>query len=336
MPTNKNASYRYRVIDNCLKNKGRKWSLDDLIEEISFRLEEDFGNTTGISKRTVQTDIGIMKSMRPRGFDAPIVCKDGYYGYDNPDYSIENNPLNEQDIQNLQEAIDILKQFKNIPVMTDLQEMVFKLEGIIPEKIQKGRKLIDFETNENLKGLLHIDPIYKAIKNRQVLKIEYLPFTHTENLKMIIHPYLLKEYRNRWFMIGYNEELEKISHLALDRINSLNIADHKFILFKNYDESVYFENVLGITIPEKAKPEIIELKFTPERAPYVKTKPIHHSQKIIQETDKGIVVQLNLVVNKELISELLSYGKDIKVLKPESLVNIIKDDFIKATHNYDS
>jgi predicted DNA-binding transcriptional regulator YafY len=335
MPSNKNASYRYRVIDNCLKNTGRKWTLDDLVDEISTRLEEDFGKDTGISKRTVQMDISIMRSERPRGFEAPIVCKDGYYSYDDAEYSIENNPLNEQDIKNLEEAIELLKQFKNIPVFTDLQEMVIKLEGIIPEKKHKGRKLIDFETNENLKGLSFIDPIYKAIKNKQVLNLEYLPFTHTENLKMTIHPYLLKEYHNRWFLIGYNDELKKISHLALDRIELFYLSDQKFILAKDYNESVYFENVLGITIPENANPETLELKFTPERAPYIKTKPIHHSQKIIQENENGIVIQLKLVINKELISELLSYGKDLIVLKPESLAKIIKDDLLKAIHSYD-
>jgi len=336
MPTNKNASYRYRVIDNCLKNTGRKWTLDDLIDEISTRLEDDFGKATGISKRTVQADISIMKSIRPRGFDAPIVCKDGFYSYEDPSYSIENNPLNEQDIHNLEEAIEILKQFKNIPILTDLQEMVIRLEGIIPEKKQSGRKLIDFETNENLKGLSFIDPFYKAIKNMQVLHVEYLPYTYVENLKMTIHPYLLKEYHNRWFLIGYNDELKKISHLALDRIELFDLSDQKFILTKEYNESIYFENVLGITIPENAKPELIELKFTPERSPYIKTKPIHHSQKLIQENENGIVVQLKLVVNKELISELLSYGKDLMVLKPESLAEITKDDLLKAIHSYDS
>ena len=188
------------------------------MDEISVRMEEDFGKPSGISKRTVQGDISIMKSMRPRGFDAPIVCKDGCYSYTDSEYSIENNPLNEQDLSNLGEAIDILKQFKNIPILNKLQEMVIRLEGIIPEKKQSGRKLIDFETNENLKGLSLIDPIYKAIKNRQVLKMEYLPYTYTENLRMTIHPYLLKEYHNRWFLIGSNDELKKISHLALDRI----------------------------------------------------------------------------------------------------------------------
>lgn len=304
------------------------------MDEISTRLEEDFGKYSGISKRTVQSDLNIMRSPRPRGFDAPIDCKDGYYSYHDPDYSIENNPLNEQDIHNLEEAIDILKQFKNIPILTDLQEMVIRLEGIIPEKKQTGRKLIDFETNENLKGLSFINPIYKAIKNRQVLKVEYLPYTYTENLKMTIHPYLLKEYHNRWFLVGYNDELKKISHLALDRIESFDFADQDFILTKEYNESLYFENVLGITIPENAKPERIELKFTPERAPYIKTKPIHHSQKIIHENDQGIVVQLNLVINKELISELLSYGKDVTVIKPAHLAKTIIDDLKEAMENY--
>ena len=82
MATNKNASYRYRVIDNCLKNTARKWTLNDLIKTISEKLDEDLGIYKGVSKRTVQNDISIMRSMYPRGFDAPIVCKDGNYYWD--------------------------------------------------------------------------------------------------------------------------------------------------------------------------------------------------------------------------------------------------------------
>lgn len=336
MPTNKNASYRYRIIDLCLRNTGRKWTLENLMDEISIRLEEDFGKGTGISKRTVQADISIMRSIRPRGFDAPIVCKDGYYSYSDPDYSIENNPLNEQDLRTLTEATELLKQFKNIPVLSELQEMVIKLEGIIPPDDKPERKWIEFEKNENLRGLKFIDPIYKAVRNNKVLTVEYQPFTETTSRPMILHPYLLKEYRNRWFLIGYNDELQKMSHLALDRIESLSPSGKRFVRVKGFSESLYFSDVLGITIPEGSEPETIELEIAPARAPYIKTKPLHPSQTILLENENGLLIHLNLIINKELISELLGFGKDVKALKPVSLKALIKENLSRALENYQS
>jgi predicted DNA-binding transcriptional regulator YafY len=212
--------------------------------------------------------------------------------------------------------------------------MVIRLEGIAPYRQKAKRKWIDFEMNENLKGLSFIIPIYNAIKNEIVLTIDYRPYNRSENLSMTIHPYLLKEYHNRWFLIGYNSELEKISHLALDRIEGIAFSEQSFLLNMKYRESDYFENVLGITIPEKAEPEIIELKLTPERAPYIKTKPIHSSQTIVEDDESGMVIRLRLIINKELISELLSYCKDLKVISPKHLAQMIKDDLRKAQESY--
>lgn len=335
MATNKNASYRYRVIDNCLKNTARKWTLDDLIETISEKSGEDFGIYKGVSKRTVQQDISIMRSTYPRGFDAPIVCNNGYYLYEDPDYSINNSPLNERDINAMQEAIDIFKQFESIPVFEELKTIVLKLEGKILDNKKHKRKIIDFEKVENVKGIKLIRPLYEFIKDKQVIKIIYRPFTRDENLTMIVHPYLLKEFNNRWFLIGYNEEFKKMSHLPLDRIQTITRTDISFKVSKKFNENLYFNNILGITLPENAQPELIELSFTPERAPYIKTKPIHTSQKIVKEDEKGLTIQLKLVINKELISLLLSFGKDINVIKPESLKRDIKEILFDAIKKYE-
>jgi predicted DNA-binding transcriptional regulator YafY len=335
MATNKNASYRYRVIDNCLKNTARKWTLNNLIEMISEKLEEDLGIYKGVSKRTVQNDISIMRSMYSRGFDAPIVCKDGFYYYDDPKYSINNSPLNESDINALQEAIDIFRQFKSIPVFEELNSMILKLEGKILSEKDDRRNIIAFEKVENVKGINFIKPIYEFIKDKKVIEVSYQPFSMNENLGMIIHPYLLKEYNNRWFLIGYHEELEKMSHLALDRIQAIHSSERLFLVKKEFDENLYFSNILGITLPENAEPEKIELSFTTERAPYIKTKPIHTSQKILKEDEHTIKVQLTLVINKELMSLLLSFGKDVKVIKPLRLKEVIKEILAEARNKYD-
>ncbi len=319
MATNKNTSYRYRIIDNCLKNTARKWTLNDLIGTISEKLEEDFGIYKGVGKRTVQDDIRIMRSMPPMGFDAPIICTDGHYSYDDPNYSINNSPLNEKDINKLKEAISLFRQFESIPLFEELSGMMLKIEGKLHTDSANNRKIIDFEKVENAKGTIFIKPLYKSIKDKQVVEVNYRPFGSNENLPMLIHPYLLKEYNNRWFLIGFNDKLEKMSHLALDRILSISESGIAFKKSGQFNESLYFNNILGITLPENAKTETIQLHFTPNRAPYIKTKPIHPSQKTITEDETGLYIQLELIINPELISHLLSFGKDIHILKPDNL-----------------
>jgi len=335
MATNKNASYRYRVIDNCLRNTARKWTLNDLIETISEKLEEDQGIYKGVSKRTVQNDISIMRSPYPRGYDAPIICKDGFYSYRDPKYSIDKLPLNEKDIKSVREAINILKQFKTIPVFEELQRLVLKLEGTILENTKINRKIIDFEKIENASGTEHIKPFYELIRDRKVVEIKYQPFNKDDSLHMIIHPYLLKEYNNRWFLIGFNDKIRKMSHLPLDRIQSFTNTKRVFEIMDDFDEGMYFQHILGITIPENTKPEIIELSFTPNRAPYVKTKPIHSSQNILIEDEKGLTIQLKMVINKELVSLLLGFGNDIIVIKPETLKKDIGRILSDALKNFE-
>lgn len=319
MPTNKNASYRYRVIDHCLQNSARTWTLEDLIEVISEKLEEDFGITQGVSKRTVQNDINIMRSLYPRGFEAPIICRDGCYFYEDPNYSINTSPLNEKDVTNLQEAVDIFRQFKSIPVFDEINAMILKLEGKLATGEKGLRNIIQFEKNEFVKGIELIKSIYDHIKNLKVLRIDYQPFSSGEKLEMIIQPYLLKEYNNRWFLIGFNEELNKMSHLALDRILRIHKTGSCFSYPNDFDAEKYFKHTIGITIPENPESTLILLNFSPERAPYIITKPIHPSQKIIKNDKKGLTIQMKLIPNKEFMSLLLSFGPDVEIIEPQSL-----------------
>ena len=110
-----------------------------------------------------------------------------------------------------------------------------------------------------------------------------------------------------------------MSHLALDRIESISKTTIAFKTNAKFNESLYFNNILGITLPENALPETIHLHFTPRRAPYILTKPIHACQKTIKEDKTGLTIQLKLIVNPELISHLLGFGNDISIIKPDSL-----------------
>lgn len=202
MPVNRNALIRYKTIDKCLQNKYRQWTLDDLIEACSDALYDFEGIDKGISKRTVQADIQMMRSDK-LGYNAPIIVKDRkYYTYENPDYSITNIPLTEEDLSMLSESVEFMKQFQGFSHFQELNGMVQKLEDHIYAQKTHSKPVIDFEKNDNLKGLDFLDTIYKAIVEKKAISITYQSFKARTSNTFDFHPYLLKEYRNRWFAIG--------------------------------------------------------------------------------------------------------------------------------------
>lgn len=110
MPANKNALIRYRTIDNCLRNRYRRWTLDDLVQACSDALYDMEGITKGVCARTVQMDIQMMRSDK-LGYNAPVEVYDKtYYRYADPDYSISDMPLSQEDCKLLKKAITLLSE----------------------------------------------------------------------------------------------------------------------------------------------------------------------------------------------------------------------------------
>lgn len=128
MPANKNALMRYKTIDRCLKNRYRRWTLDDLVDACSDALYDMEGITKGVSMRTVQGDLQIMRSDK-LGYNAPIEVYDNkYYRYADPDYSIFDNPLNEEDYELVSRAVNMLKGLKNEGIMPELSDVLSQLK----------------------------------------------------------------------------------------------------------------------------------------------------------------------------------------------------------------
>ncbi len=320
MPANRNALIRYKTIDKCLQNKYKKWTLEDLIEECSEVLYDYEGIDKGVSKRTIQGDIQIMRSDK-LGYNAPIVVVDRkYYTYEDPDYSITNIPLTNQDLNMLTEAVDVLKQFKGFTYFNDLSGMIQKLEDKVYSEKTKMSPIIDIEKNENLKGLEYIDKIYIAVQKKNVIEIMYQSFKARNPGEIVFHPYLLKEYRNRWFVLGKKSAKQPIMTLALDRIHELNILEtEKFIEDKNFCPAEYYKHVIGVTVNPNQKPELITLFVDRSNAPYVITKPLHHSQKMISKSKLGIEITIKVVPNFELEREILGFGENMIVISPIKL-----------------
>lgn len=331
---NKNALIRYRTIDNCLRNRFRKWTLDNLIDACSDTLYEYEGIDKGVSKRTVQADIQIMRSDK-LGYNAPIIVVDKkYYTYEDPEYSITNIPLTDQDLNRLTEVVEILKQFKGFSHFQELSGMVQKLEDKVYTSKSKQERIIDFEKNEGLRGLGYLDTIYQAIQKKQTLAITYQSFKARQANEMVFFPYLLKEYRNRWFLLGIRQGYPRLMTLALDRMQHITTSEIPFRA-NPQDLSNYYQDVIGVTVSENLSPENIHLFVYQSNAPYVLTKPLHPSQTLIEKRGKGIVISIKVQINFELEREILGFGDSMIVLQPPALKDRIWNKLRRANKHYE-
>ncbi|MBQ0788615.1 MAG: WYL domain-containing protein [Oceanihabitans sp.] len=336
MAVNKNALIRYKTIDKCLQNNFRQWTLNDLIEAVSDALYEYEGKDVDVSKRTVQLDLQMMRSDK-LGYNAPIKVYDRkYYKYEDEDYSITNSPISNQDLSKLSEAVSFLKQFQGFSHFEELGSMVQKLEDHVYTQKTQEKSLIDFEKNENLKGLKFLDTLYQFILKKEAIDITYQSFKARHESTFTFHPYLLKEFRNRWFVIGKRLKNEGLMNLALDRIIAINKSEKAFVLDETFNTETYYKNAIGVSVSPNLEPEKVLLYVNHKQAPYVLTKPFHASQKEVNRDNYGVTISLDVQLNFELEKEILGLGEGIKVIAPERLKRNIKERLCDAVDAYET
>lgn len=335
MSINKLALMRYKTIDECLRNKYRKWTLEDLIDKVSFVLYEAEGITSGVSKRTIQADIQVMRSDK-LGYNAPIVVTDKrYYRYSDSEYSIFRAPINPSDVEKMKEVVSVLKQFNGFRYFEEMNDMVARLENNLYKHSLQGRNCIQLENNRRVKGLDHITALYQAILHQKALLIEYKSFKASTAQQHVYYPYLLKEYRNRWFLIAKGKKGKPLLALALDRIVGFQeLTQEPFVDYAGMDLEQYFDELLGVTRTEKDRPQSVVLFIDQYHAPYVLTKPLHHSQQLLKEDGQGIIIRIDVILNFELEREILGFGEHMKVLSPQALRTGIQKRLEKASKAY--
>lgn len=334
MAVNKLALLRYKTIDDCLRNRFRKWTLDDIIEKVAEVLYDREGIATGVSRRTIQADIQVMRSDK-LGYNAPIVVTDKkYYSYEDRDFSITNAPINNADVEKMKEIVGVLKQFNGFSYFEEMSDMIARLENNLYKSTHAGRNYIQFESNQLLKGLQYINPLYQAILNQRALLIEYKSFKAREAQQHIYFPYLLKEYRNRWFLICKPKKNAQLITLALDRILEFQELPQEKFIAPVIDFDTYYNDLLGVTKTEKDRAHKIVLEIDRFNAPYVLTKPLHPSQTVLQETEESIIIRIDVVPNFELEREILGFGECMKVLGPRFLASRIRKRLEKSAARY--
>ena len=324
MSTNKNAAIRYQALDKCFRDRRHRYYIDDLIDACEEALEY-YNGVGGVSRRQIFEDIKFMES--ETGWSIPLERKkDGkkvYYRYKDSDFSINQQPLTDEEAQQLQTVILTLSRFRGLPSNEWVEEVISNLEWRFNLK-GKNENVIGFEQNPNLKGLEYLSDVIDAASNHQPLRIEYHNYKNGgKDISYIIHPYYIKQYNNRWFLFGRVDGRDDITNLALDRIVSMNVSSVvPFIPNDSTDFEHYFDDVVGVTVPRvDVKKETIVLRFTEARFPYVVSKPIHHSQKTLSEDDHTISIEVK--PTRELEQQILSFGPDVEVLSPDAFRNQI-------------
>lgn len=334
MSTNKNATIRYQALDKCFRNPGKRYYIEDLIEACNDALLDIDPNSTGVKRRQIYDDIKFMQDSK--GFEAPIEStKDGrkaYYRYTDLNFSINSQPLNEQEAQQLKESLLTLSRFKGMPQFEWVEEMKARLEQTFHLKTEDN--ILSFEENPYLTGREYIGDIYSAIVNQRALKITYKPFKTNKELTFEIHPYHLKQFNNRWFLFGLNNEYQNLTNLALDRIQEIANSKIKYIQNSNIDFTEYFEDVIGVSVNDGHAPEKVVLKVNEELLPYIVSKPIHGSQKLKKDGAGEALIELQLQLNYELESLLFSFGEKIEVLEPEALRTSMANRIKKLNQKY--
>lgn len=173
-------------------------------------------------------------------------------------------------------------------------------------------------------GTEHLNGILYAIRNRIRLKFNHSSFQDEMFTERTFEPYALKEFRYRWYMIGKDLKDEKIKTFGLDRINDLDITRQRFAFPEDFNVNDYYRNCFGIISPNAEKPFQIQLLFEPLQGKFIKSLPLHESQRIIEDNEEGLLIELTLFLTYDLVMELLSYGGNVKVIKPQELVNMVK------------
>lgn len=334
MPKLKSAVSRYTMIDICLNNKLKPYpSLEDLAKACSSRIRG------GISTSTIEKDIRQMKLSPPNGYDAPIEyskINKGYF-YAEQGFSISELKLDDEEWDGLRYAANLLHQYAHVSIFKDFKQAIDKINTrfnlLIDLEEEDFNKFIQFETGNATSGYDWISVILPALKNRWLLKVDYENIYKNEIKKYTIYPKLLKEHRNRWYLIGWVEERQDYLTFALDRIHHIETIEktqkHRF----DFNADSFLQHSIGI-MENNDQPHKVVLSIKDPYHKLIQLEPIHPSQKIIKTTKTGIDVEITININPELTNRILSMGSFCKVVQPAILKKEIKASLLKTLEQY--
>ena len=321
MPVDKQVLLRYQVLNRCFRNRYREFTIEDLVKECNKALSK--ADKPDVSKRTIQNDINILEVDYGIMLDEKLKQgKKRLYRYVDTNYSIQLFRINDQERHKLQDAIRVLEIFEGEPMYDWARTLLMQIAGGL--STDESTPVVSFQSNPDLKGINFFRQLLQAIIKKRVLKIEYAPFDK-DSYSERIFPYHLKQFNDRWYLIAQAVGYDSLGHYALDRIEGFEEISMPY-KESEVDFEEYFDDVIGVTVPQHLEPVDVVIRVNNNRFNYIKTKPLHLSQRVISEDKNHTTISINVKITKELISLILSFGSDIEVISPASLrAEIIKN-----------
>ncbi|WP_163710235.1 helix-turn-helix transcriptional regulator [Mangrovibacterium lignilyticum] len=194
-------------------------------------------------------------------------------------------------------------------------------------------KYISFDTGGGLKGIENLKPLLKAIKEQRKISFSHLNFHTKKTRKYTLKPYLLKEYLNRWYVVGIIGGFTDFRTFGIDRIENLDVKAETFVLDEKLNPAEAFNQTIGLVYSENSVQNVV-LSFTPTQGKYIKTLPLHSSQKLLVDNDNECRISIDVIPNYELTQQILKYGDTIRVLTPDWLANEIKQNLKRTIQKY--
>lgn len=322
MPANKYALLRYRVIDRCLTNRFRPYPS---IEDLQYACEEALYGSSNerISRSTIEKDLKAMREEEELGYFAPIrysKAHNGYF-YDREGYTIRDISLSDEEQEAIKLAAATLFQFRDLAMFKDFGSAIRKIfdrMNISPEMQDEAvERHVQFETTPEAEGTDLLPELLQAIKQRQEVHFRYHSFLDGSETERILHPYLLKEYRNRWYVIGKDVERNGTRTFGVDRISDLALKEKFFAADASFNPDALFRHSFGITAG--GDPVDVVLRFGQRQAQFIRTQPLHPTQHLLNENADSITVSIRVIPSAELSMTILSFGDSVEVISPAML-----------------
>lgn len=333
MPKTKSAELRIKVIDRCLSDRKRKYSTAMIFDACNEELlKRDFVPITAMN--SVRDDIEQIQRIYP-GADVESY-REGrniYYRYADPDFSIFKTPMKSDELVQLTQTFKLLSRFKGMPQFNWVDEIAERL-GASLKLDEATDEIVGFDENLDLEGMDNFTPLFNAIVEKQPLKLTYQSFKQDSKETIIVHPYYLKQYNKRWFLIAWNDQYDFMANYAFDRIKGIEDAK---VAYKPTDVNWldYFDEMIGVSKDTRTEPQTVKLWVSQASWPYVKTKPLHGAtQRLVNMDETGAYIIIEVYLNYELEQQILSFGENMKVLEPVELKERIKKRLGGAILNY--
>jgi predicted DNA-binding transcriptional regulator YafY len=335
MPLNKNAFYRYLIIDSCINNRQKPYpSLEELRQAIRDKLGDE------VAERTIKADLKEMREGETLQFYAPIKFskeKKGYYFEEN-NYTIGKFikfGLNELD--SLEFVGDILSIYKETDLFKHFEGAIEKIKNdfkfVISEK-SNNQTIIFPDTPSKVEGLQNIPILINFIRNAKAINLTYEKFNSKSKVH-VISPLFLKEFDKRWYLISYCHTKKDIITFGLDRIKSIEESVEKYNFSPPSEKLAMFNNIIGITTPpENNQIHKIKLQINADYIGYIRNKKNHQSQKITELPNGNFLVEYDLIINQELYNWIVGLGKNCMVLEPLILVREVKNILAESLNQY--